>query len=143
MIDNGILTFEPEEKNEFVRKEPRSKPLFRKYLEGDEYINGFYRWILYLRDAPLSLLRELPLVQDKVRQIREYRAASRRPSTVAMADYPTRVGVDERLHAPYLVIPNVSSERRDYIPIGWLTPDVIANQKLRFFPTSIFGSSQS
>lgn len=59
-----------------------------------------------------------------------------------MADYPTRVGVDERLAAPYLVIPNTSSERREYIPIGWLTPDVIANQKLRILPNAelwVFG----
>lgn len=53
-----------------------------------------------------------------------------------MADYPTRVGVDERLQADYLVIPNTSSERRDYIPIGWLTPEVIANQKLRILPNA-------
>ena len=46
-----------------------------------------------------------------------------------MAEYPTRVGVDERLSAPFLVLPNTSSERRDYIPIGWLTPEVIANQR--------------
>lgn len=51
-----------------------------------------------------------------------------------MAAYPTRVGVDERLSEPFLVLPNTSSERREYVPIGWLTPDVIANQKLRILP---------
>lgn len=48
-----------------------------------------------------------------------------------MAEYPTKLGVDERLDAPYLVIPNTSSERREYVPIGWLGPDVVASQKLR------------
>jgi hypothetical protein len=48
-----------------------------------------------------------------------------------MANYPTLLGVDERLSDSYLVIPNTSSERREYIPIGWLEPDIIANQKLR------------
>ena len=51
-----------------------------------------------------------------------------------MSAYPTRVGVDERLSAPFLVLPNTSSERRLYIPIGWLTPEVVANQKLRILP---------
>ena len=51
-----------------------------------------------------------------------------------MAEYPTKVGVDERLSAPFLVLPNTSSERRAYVPIGWLTPEVIANQKLRILP---------
>ncbi len=136
MIDNGILTFTPAEKEEFLRKEPAAEPLFRKYLGGDEYINGFYRWILYLADAEPSFLRQLPLAQERVRLVRQYRLSSSRASTVAMADYPTRVGVDERLDAPYLVIPNTSSERREYIPIGWLTPDVIANQKLRILPNA-------
>ena len=69
-----------------------------------------------------------------MRKVREYRAYSRRASTVAMSAYPTTVGVDERLSKPFLVLPNTSSERREYVPIGWLTPDVIANRKLRILP---------
>ena len=134
MIDDGILTFKRDQYEDFVSREPGSKRYFRKYIGGDEYINGFHRWILYLADSSPSDLRGLPEVQARVRQVREYRASSRRPSTVAMSDYPTKVGVDERLSKPYLVLPNTSSERRDYIPIGWLAPDVIANQKLRILP---------
>ena len=134
MIDNGILTFDVDEFADFVSGEPDSKKYFRKYIGGDEYINGFYRWILYLADSSPSDLRNLPKVRERVQQVREYRASSRRSSTVAMAAYPTRVGVDERLSVPYLVLPNTSSERREYIPIGWLTPEVIANQKLRILP---------
>ena len=131
MIDNGILTFTHDEYDEFVASEPGSRQLFRKYIGGDEYINGFHRWILYLAEASPSDLRRLPQVRERVRRVREYRAASRRASTVAMAAYPTKVGVDERLTRPFLVLPNTSSERRDYIPIGWLTPEIVANQKLR------------
>ena len=134
MIDNGILTFTHDEYDEFVASEPGSRQLFRKYIGGDEYINGFHRWILYLADASPSDLRHLPQVRERVRRVREYRAASRRASTVAMAAYPTKVGVDERLTRPFLVLPNTSSERRDYIPIGWLTPEIVANQKLRILP---------
>ena len=134
MIDNGILTFRQDEYEEFVAREPGSQKFFRKYIGGEEYINGFHRWILYLADSSPSDLRSLSEVKDRVRSVREYRAASRRPSTRAMAAYPTRVGVDERLSKPYLVLPNTSSERREYIPIGWLTPEAIANQKLRILP---------
>ena len=134
MIDNGILTFKTDEYEDFVSVEPGSNTFFRKYIGGDEYLNGFHRWILYLADASPTDLRHLPQIRDRVRRVREYRASSRRSSTVAMSAYPTKVGVDERLSKPYLVLPNTSSERRDYIPIGWLTPDVIANQKLRILP---------
>ena len=134
MIDNGILTFKQDAYEEFLAQEPGSRKFFRKYVGGDEYINGFHRWILYLADSSPSELRYLPEVKDRIRRVREYRATSRRTSTIAMAAYPTRVGVDERLSEPFLVLPNTSSERREYIPIGWLTPDVVANQKLRILP---------
>ncbi len=134
MIDNGILTFTPDEYHDFIRSEPGSRKFFRKYIGGDEYINGLHRWILYLADSSPSDLRHLPRVRERIQQVREYRASSRRPSTVAMSAYPTRVGVDERPTASILVLPNTSSERREYIPIGWLTPEVVANQKLRILP---------
>ena len=134
MIDNGILTFKQDDYETFVAKEPGSRRFFRKYIGGDEYINGFHRWILYLAHSSPSDLRHLPDVRERIRRVREYRASSRRPSTVAMAAYPTRVDVDERLSERFLVLPNTGSERREYVPIGWLTPDVIANQKLRILP---------
>ncbi len=119
---------------EEIPNEPGAQKFFRKYIGGDEYINGFHRWILYLADFSPSDLRHLPRVRERIQRVREYRASSRRPSTVAMSAYPTRVGVDERLSAPFLVLPNTSSERRLYIPIGWLTPEMVANQKLRILP---------
>ena len=134
MIDTGILTFTHEEYCDFLADEPRSLTFFRKYIGGDEYINGFHRWILYLADSSPSDLRHLPKIRERIQRVRQYRASSRRPSTIAMSAYPTKVGVDERLSAPFLVLPNTSSERREYIPIGWLTPEVIANQKLRILP---------
>ncbi|MDE0152701.1 MAG: class I SAM-dependent DNA methyltransferase [Gammaproteobacteria bacterium] len=136
MIDNGILTFEESEKEEFLAIEPEAAPFFRCYIGGDEFINGFHRWILYLRGINPTELKRLPQVAERVAQVRAYRAASRRPSTRRMADFPTLVGVDERLDADHLVIPNTSSERRAYIPIGWLGPSVIANQKLRILPNA-------
>jgi hypothetical protein len=131
MIDNGILTFTHDERQAFLDREPNAEPLFREFLGGEEYINGFTRWILYLADADPALLRSLPLVTERMRQLKEYRSGSSRPSTIAMAAYPTKLGVDERLRADYLVVPNTSSERREYVPIGWLGPKVIASQKLR------------
>ena len=136
MIDSGILTFDESEKDTFLVTEPDAAPFFRRYIGGDEFINGFHRWILYLRDIDPPELKRLPQVAERVAQVRAYRSTSRRPSTQRMADFPTLVGVDERLYADYLVIPNTSSERRPYVPIGWLGPSVIANQKLRILPNA-------
>ena len=131
MIDNGILTFSDDEKVAFTATEPNSEPWFRKYYGGDEFINGFHRWILYLADISSDELRDLPNVRDRVQRVRDYRGSSTRASTKRLADYPTKVGVDKRPESSVLVIPNTSSEQREYVPIGWLGNDVIANQKLR------------
>lgn len=134
MIDNGILTFTQAEKEAFLAQEPKAKKLFREFLGGDEYINGFNRWILYLADSDPHELAKMPLVNQRLRELKAYRLSSSRPSTVAMGQFPTKLGVDERLDRDYLVIPNTSSERREYVPIGWLSPSVIASQKLRILP---------
>ncbi len=134
MIDNGLLTFTGDEREEFLAHEPGAAKFFKRYIGGDEYINGFHRWILYLADASPTELRRLPRVAERVAAVRRYRASRSRESTVRMASFPTRVGVDNRLAEPFLVMPNTSSERRHYIPIGWLAPDVVANQKLRILP---------
>jgi hypothetical protein len=78
----------------------------------------------------------MPNVKERIRRVGEYRSASDRISTKRMAQTPTLVGVDERLNAEFLVVPNTSSESRDYIPIGWLRSDVVANQKLRILPNA-------
>lgn len=134
MIDNGFYTFNQDQYENFISLEPESQKFFRKYIGGDEYINGFHRWILYLPNASPSEIKRLPHVWERVKKVKEWRASRSRPNTVAMAAYPTTIGVDERLTEPFLVLPNTSSERREYIPIGWLSPDVIANQKLRILP---------
>lgn len=131
MIDNGHYTFEHDERIAFLAAEPAAEPFLRKYIGGDEYINGYHRWILYLADASPADLRDKPMIRERIARVRAFRAASRRPPTVRMADTPMLLGVDERLGAHYLVIPNTSSENREYVPIGWLGTDVIANQKLR------------
>lgn len=134
MIDNGILTLDLEQAKSLIDNEPGAARWLRRYIGGDEFINGFYRHILYLRDITPTELQELPRIRSLVAQVRAYRAASKRPSTVAMASNPTEVGVDERPQAAILVIPNTSSERREYVPMGWLGTDVVANQKLRILP---------
>ena len=134
MIDNGILTFTEEEKDKFVSAEPGAEQFLRRYIGGDEYINGYHRWILYIREAKPADLRTLPSVKQLISEVRQYRSSSSRESTRRFANYPTLVGVDERLTKNYLVIPNTSSERREYIPMGWLGPEKIANQKLRILP---------
>ena len=89
------------------------------------------RWILALHQASPSTLSRLPRVKERIAAVRRYREASKSKPTIKLAETPTLYHVNVLPNAPFLVIPEVSSERRDYVPIGWLAPPVIPSNKLR------------
>ncbi len=96
-----------------------------------EFLQGGERWILALQEASPIDLRAMPRVVERMQAVRKFRATSKRKSTLAIADYPTQYNVNVVPTAPFLVIPEVSSERREYIPIGWLEPPVIPSNLVR------------
>ena len=131
-IDGGHYIFRTEEKRaEFVAGEPAVKPYIRPYIGAREYLQGGGRWILALHDAPPSVLAGMPAVRDRIAAVRSYREASRSAPTRKLAQTPTLYHVNVIPTAPFLVVPEVSSERREYVPIGWLEPPVIPSNKLR------------
>jgi hypothetical protein len=83
------------------------------------------RWILALQDASPKQLREMPLVLERIALVRQTRLDSSSAPTQALAATPTLYHVNVIPKSPYLVIPKVSSERREYVPIGWLEPPVV------------------
>lgn len=130
-IDGGHYLFTPEERREFLYREPGARRLFRRWMGAEEYINGVERWCLWLGDTPPAELRRLRHVMERIAAVRESRLASRSEPTRRLAETPTRYHVENMPESRYLVIPEVSSERRRYIPIGFLRPEVVASNKLR------------
>ena len=124
-IDNGNYIFKAEERAAFLREEPGAEPYLRPYVGSREFLQGGERWILALQDASPTDLKAMPKVVERMQAVRAFRAKSKRKSTLAIADYPTQYNVNVVPTAPFLVIPKVSSERREYLPIGWLEPPVI------------------
>lgn len=90
-----------------------------------EYINSTHRWILALKDVSPDAYRDLPNVLQRVKAVRDFRLASKKQSTRRLADYPTEFEVSTIPASSFLVFPEVSSERREYVPIGWLRPPTI------------------
>ena len=133
-IDDGHYIFNEEQRAEFLESEPNAEPFLHPYVGAREYLQGGQRWILALQAASPATLRQLPRVRERMAAVREYRSKSKRKSTLAIADYPTRYNVEVIPTAPFLVIPEVSSERRYYAPIGWLEPPAIPSNKLRLLP---------
>ncbi len=130
-IDDGNYIFKADERAAFLREEPNAEPYLRPYVGSREFLQGGERWILALQAANPTDLRAMPKVVERMQAVRAFRAKSKRKSTLAIADYPTQYNVNVVPDTPFLVVPEVSSERRDYIPIGWLEPPVIPSNLVR------------
>lgn len=135
-IDGGHFIFDRDEMVAFVNEEPGAKKLFRPFPGAEEFINGGERFLLYLDDVPPGELSKLPKCKERIAAVREFRKGSSRPATKELAATPTRFQVHQVPTSSFLAFPEVSSERREYIPFGWLKPPTIPSNKLRFVPNA-------
>ena len=136
-IDDGHYIFKAEERSVFLEVEPEAATLLRPFVGAREYLQGGERWILALHDASPAVLARLPHVRERIAAVRAYRGDSRSRPTQQLAETPTVYHVNVLPTAPFLVLPEVSSERREYVPIGWLEPPTIPSNKLRLLPNAI------
>ena len=130
-IDGGHYIFDADERADLLAREPAAAQFLRPYVGSREFLQGGDRWILALHDAPPQTLLLLPEVRRRVSAVKAVRAASRSKPTRDLAATPTRYHVNVLPSAPFLVVPEVSSERRDYAPIAWLEPPVIPSNLVR------------
>jgi hypothetical protein len=133
-IDGGYYLFTETEKDEFLLKEPLSKSLFRPWIGAKEFINGYERYCLWLGDCSPTELRKLPEVMKRIEAVRNYRLSSSNPQTVTLSEKPRRFHVENIPNQDYLVIPSASSEKRNYIPIGFVDKIVMASNLLFISP---------
>jgi hypothetical protein len=124
-IDGGNYLFKEDEKEEFIKKEPAAAKYFKLWYGSDEFINRRPRYCLWLGDCTPNEIRQMPECRKRVEAVREFRLASKSEGTRKIADKPTRFHVENMPKSSYIIIPEVSSERRRYIPMGFLTPDML------------------
>ncbi|MDP1697739.1 MAG: DUF559 domain-containing protein [Xanthomonadaceae bacterium] len=133
-IDGGNYLFSTQERDAFIAAEPGAAPWFRRWLGADEFINGWERWCLWLGECPPEVLRRLPLAMQRVQAVRAFRLASKSAPTRKIADTPTRFHVENIPTSDYLVVPEVSSERRTFIPIGFVGPETLCSNLVKIIP---------
>lgn len=130
-IDGGYYLFEKDEMDEFVRKEPKATKYFRPWYGAREFINQAPRYCLYLGNCTPKELKGMPECLKRIEAVREYRLNSSSAGTRKIAETPTKFHVSNFPKGNYLVIPQVSSERRRYIPIGYMDENVLCSDKVR------------
>jgi len=130
-IDGNHLKFDAAERSVFLESEPKAEEFLKPYIGAREFIRGETKWILSLQDASPDALSGLPETLERLKNVKKFRSESKRKASNDLANYPTQFGIPVIPERPFLVIPQVSSERRDYAPFGWLEPPVIPSEKLR------------
>ena len=133
-IDGGNYLFTEDEKNEFIRIEPKSEKWFKPWIGSHEFINRYYRYCLWLGDCPPNELRKMPECLQRVEAVRNFRLSSSSAGTIKLADKPTRFHVENMPNSNYIVIPRVSSERRRFIPMGFISPDILSSDAVHIIP---------
>lgn len=133
-IDGGFYLFDKSEMETFLKNEPQAKKYFHEWYGAREFINNRPRYCLYLANCPASELRKMPEALKRVEAVKNYRLASPSAGTRKIAETPTRFHVTNIPVGNYIVIPQVSSERRRYIPMGYMADGVLCSDKVRLMP---------
>lgn len=135
-IDGGYYLFEKEEMEAFLKIEPAAKDYFRPWYGSREFINQSPRYCLWLGDCTPGELRKMPECMKRVQAVRNYRMQSTSAGTRKLAERPTRFHVENMPKGTYIVIPEVSSERRRYIPIGFMSSDILCSNLVKIVPNA-------
>lgn len=132
--DNGFFLFSPEEKVNFIKKEPKAEKYFKRFMMGREFINNIERWCLWMPEIQPSELKKCPLILDRVEKVKQFRSASKNSQTQKTAETPWRFGQYRVIANNYIAFAKVSSQNRRYIPMGYLTSEVVPGDKLFTIP---------
>lgn len=135
-IDGGHLILTPEEKEEIICKYPSAKGLIRPFIGSAEYINGGERYCLWLKNTPPNLIRDLPPVIKRIDGVRKFRLESKRADTRKLAGTPSQFAFVSHEESDYIIVPSVSSERRLFIPIGFMPSESIASNLCLIIPNA-------
>lgn len=130
-IDDGNYLFTPEEKKSFLTIEPQATPYFRRWFGGAEFINNIERYYLWLGNCTPDELKKMPESLKRIEAVKKFRESSKSLPTQKLAATPTRFHTECIPMSTYLVMPQVSSERRQYIPIAFFKPGPLCGDKLR------------
>lgn len=133
-VEGGFLILSEEEKDELLTKSPQFEPYVRPFTSGDDFINNKKRYCLWLVGCPPNILRSSSEVIRRIEGVREFRLASVKEATRRCAETPTLFMEVKEPQSNYLLIPATSSEKRKYIPIGYVDKIVIPNNAVQFVP---------
>lgn len=134
--DFGHLFLEPHEMKALITEYPISEKWIRRAFGGDELINNITRYCLWLVDAKPNEIKTVAPILERIDNVRKERSSSSKKRTQEWATQPSLFSENRQPTNRYLAIPKVSSERRNFLPIGYLEPTDIATGSLQVIPSA-------
>lgn len=125
--DGGNFLLTDIEKEELIKDEPLSQKYIKQLLSAREFLNGKNRWCLWLEDLNPNDLKSMPIIKQRIDNVRKLRAESSREATKKLAEYPTLFGENRQPKNDYILIPRHFSENRQYLISGYFNNHVIAS----------------
>ena len=133
--DGGFLSdYSQEMRDEIVKQYPESSVAFKRFVGATEFINNKTRWCLWLKGVSPNIIRSVPHINQAVLSVKEMREKSTREATKKLADTPMLFGEIRQPDTEYIIIPRHSSENRKYIPMGFVSPDIICGDANLLMP---------
>ena len=118
--DGGGLLFTLSEYSETIQKYPEITHIFKKFKSGEEMIKGTYRYALWLEENEYQKFKDNSIISERIERVRTFRQNAKSKSTKELADYPWRFGELKELSSQVILIPRVSSETREYVPMDFV-----------------------
>ena len=123
--DNGGLILTADEYEAFRIKQPEILRYCKKFIGAEEFINGYHRYCLWIKDFEINLVKEIPEIKKRLELVKQFRLASKKIPTQKLAQYPNRFGEIRYYESNSIIVPSVTSEKRDYLPVGFLDKNYI------------------
>ncbi|WP_323058429.1 DNA methyltransferase [Limosilactobacillus reuteri] len=140
LLDGGFYTLTSQERKEAISKDPYADKFIRPYLGAKNFIHGTARYCIWLKDANPKDIHQSPFILDRINKVAEFRSQQKSKDTQKYAKrpmLPTRLAYyshDE--HTDMLIVPATSSQRREYLPIGYVSEKNIVSYSLMLIPNA-------
>ena len=135
--DGGHFVINEDERNEILKKEPDLEKYLHLYIGAEEFIKNKKRWCLWLKNVSPTDMRKSKILSEKVEAVRQFRLSSSAKTTNAYAKVPHLFAqITQPDGVDYLIVPSVSSERRQYVPIGFLSSETVSSNAVQIIPNA-------
>lgn len=134
--DGGFFVLSPEEREEILRQEPELDRVIKPYIGADEFIKGKERYCIWLHNEPFEIIKNSKILKERISAVEQFRLSSKAATTRGYAKVPAIFAQIAHPYTDYLIVPSVSSERRRYIPIGFMDKNTIASNAAQIVPNA-------